>query len=107
MKPLAQTAARMPGSGIREIVHLALTMPDVIRLEVGEPNFPTPAHIVEAAYEAANAGFTKYGPSGGLQTLRELLAGRVSRVNGYPVTAAQINISVGGCRVSWPLYRPC
>lgn len=96
MKALAQTASHMPGSGIREIVHLALTMPDVIRLEVGEPNFPTPAHIVEAAYQAANAGFTKYGPSGGLQTLRELLAGRVSRVNGYPVTAAQINISVGG-----------
>ena len=96
MKPLARTAAHMPGSGIREIVHLALTMPDVIRLEVGEPNFPTPIHIVEAAYQAANAGFTKYGPSGGLQTLRELLAGRVSRVNGYPVTAAQVNISVGG-----------
>jgi aspartate/methionine/tyrosine aminotransferase len=96
MKPLAQTAAHMPGSGIREIVHLALTMPDVIRLEVGEPNFPTPAHIVEAAYQAANAGFTKYGPSGGLQTLRELLAERVRRVNGYTVTPGQINISVGG-----------
>jgi aspartate/methionine/tyrosine aminotransferase len=96
MKPLAQTATQMPGSGIREIVHLALTMSDVIRLEVGEPNFPTPAHIVEAAYQAANAGFTKYGPSGGLQTLRELLTGRVRRVNGYEVTAAQINISVGG-----------
>jgi aspartate/methionine/tyrosine aminotransferase len=96
MKPLAQTASHMPGSGIREIVHLALTMPDVIRLEVGEPNFPTPAHIVEAAYQAANAGYTKYGPSGGLQTLRELLARRVSRVNGYPVTAGQVNVSVGG-----------
>ena len=96
MKPLAQTATNMPGSGIREIVHLAMTMPDVIRLEVGEPNFPTPAHIIEAAYQAANNGFTKYGPSAGLHSLRELLAERVSRVNGYPVTPAQVNVSVGG-----------
>jgi aspartate/methionine/tyrosine aminotransferase len=96
MKALAKTAADMPGSGIREIVHLALTMPDVIRLEVGEPNFPTPAHIVEAAHEAANSGFTKYGPSGGLSSLRELLAERVTRINGYPVEMAQVNVSVGG-----------
>lgn len=96
MKALAKTAAVMPGSGIREIVHMALTMPDVIRLEVGEPNFPTPAHIVEAAHEAANGGFTKYGPSGGLHSLRELLAERVTRVNGYPVQMAQVNVSVGG-----------
>jgi aspartate/methionine/tyrosine aminotransferase len=96
MKPLAQAAVNMPGSGIREIVHLAMTMPDVIRLEVGEPNFPTPTHNVEAANQAANNGFTKYGPSGGLHSLRELLAQRISRVNGYPVTATQINVSVGG-----------
>jgi aspartate/methionine/tyrosine aminotransferase len=96
MKPLAQTATAMPGSGIREIVHLALTMPDVIRLEVGEPNFPTPPHIVKAAHQAANEGFTKYGPSSGLYSLRELLAERVSRMDGYPVTPAQVNVSVGG-----------
>lgn len=96
MKPLAQSATQMPGSGIREIVHLAMTMPDVIRLEVGEPNFPTPPHIVEAAYQAARNGFTKYGPSAGLLSLRELLAQRVERVNGYAVTAEQVNVSVGG-----------
>ena len=96
MKPLAQTATNMPGSGIREIVHKALTMPGVIRLEVGEPNFPTPAHIIEAAHRAANEGFTKYGPTAGLQSLRELLAERVSRINGYPVTPTQVSVSVGG-----------
>ena len=96
MKPLAQTASKMPGSGIREIVHLAMTMPDVIRLEVGEPNFSTPPHIVDAAHRAASEGFTKYGPSAGLLSLRELLAERVERVNGFSVTATQINISVGG-----------
>jgi aspartate/methionine/tyrosine aminotransferase len=96
MKSLARIASNMPGSGIREIVHVAITMPDVIRLEVGEPNFATPQHIVEAAYQAAKSGFTKYGPSAGTYSLRELLAQRVSRVNGYPVKTEQVNVSVGG-----------
>jgi aspartate/methionine/tyrosine aminotransferase len=96
MKPLAKTAVEMPGSGIREIVHIALAMPEVIRLEVGEPNFPTPPHIVEAVHTAALEGFTKYGPSPGLYSLRELLTERIKRVNGYSVAKEQIIISVGG-----------
>jgi aspartate/methionine/tyrosine aminotransferase len=86
----------MPASGIREIVHVALKMPDAIRLEVGEPDFATPQHIVDAAYEAASSGFTKYLPSAGLSSLRELLAERLSRVNGYEVNSEQIVVTVGG-----------
>lgn len=96
MKSLGQAAVDMPGSGIREIVHRAIPMADAIRLEVGEPNFATPQHIIEAAYRAANEGFTKYGPSAGLHSLRELLAQRVTRVNGYAVTPTQVNVAVGG-----------
>ena len=96
MKPLAHTPEYMPGSGIREIVNLAITMPDTIRLEVGEPNFPTPRHISEAAYQAASTGFTKYTQSCGLLSLRELIAQRVSRDNGYAVTPTQVNLSIGG-----------
>lgn len=96
MKPLSHIATDMPGSGIREIVHIALTMPEVIRLEVGEPNFPTPKHIIEAAHDAALEGFTKYGPSAGLYSLRDLLVERIKRVNGYAVTRDQLVISVGG-----------
>ena len=65
MKTLARSAVEMPSSGIREIVHVAMTMPEAIRLEVGEPNFSTPPHIIEAAYRAASEGFTKYLPSAG------------------------------------------
>ncbi len=86
----------MPGSGIREIVNLAVNMPDAIRLEVGEPNFPTPPHIVEAAHRAAQQGFTKYTQTAGLLSLRELLAVHVTRTYGYPVTPSQINVCVGG-----------
>ena len=105
MKPLAHTAQAMPGSGIREIVHIALTMSDVIRLEVGEPNFATPSHIIEAAYRAAGAGFTKYGPSAGMPSLRGLLAERVKRVNGYETTAEQINIGVGGVQAIFAAFQ--
>ena len=96
MKSLARSAVKMPGSGIREIVHVAMNMPEAIRLEVGEPNFSTPSHIIEAAYKAANDGFTKYLPSAGLPSLRELLAQRVERVNGFSVTPEQVNVAVGG-----------
>lgn len=54
------SAARMPRSGIRAIMDLAWAAGDVIHLEVGEPNFPTPPHVVEAADRAARAGQTKY-----------------------------------------------
>ena len=60
MKPLAQRAATMRRSGIRVLMELALQIPDVIHLEVGDPDSITPAHIIDAAAEAARAGFTHY-----------------------------------------------
>jgi aspartate/methionine/tyrosine aminotransferase len=96
MKPLAQGPKKMSGSGIREIVNIAVGMPDAIRLEVGEPNFPTPAHIVEGARQGVEQGFTKYTQSSGLLSLRELLAEKVSKVNGYRASASNINVGVGG-----------
>jgi aspartate/methionine/tyrosine aminotransferase len=99
MKPLAKGASRMPGSGIREIVNIAIEMPDVIRLEVGEPDFATPQHIVEAAVRAMEEGFTRYVQANGLPGLRGLLAEKVSRVNGYPVTARNISVGIGAVEV--------
>jgi aspartate aminotransferase len=99
MKPLAKGASRMPGSGIREIVNIAIEMPDVIRLEVGEPDFATPQHIVEAAVRAMEEGFTRYVQANGLPGLRGLLAEKVSRANGYPVTARNISVGIGAVEV--------
>ena len=81
MKPLAHVPATMPQSGIREIANLAASRPDCIRLDLGEPNFPTPAHIVEAAYRAARDGFTKYTPPVGLLSLREAISDKLRSVN--------------------------
>ena len=54
--PPSSIASTMPVSRIREIMELAWEDPEVIHLEVGEPDFPTPEHVVEAAYEAARTG---------------------------------------------------
>lgn len=83
-------------SGIREVVNLALVTPGCIRLEVGEPNFPTPAHIVDAAIEFARKGQIKYTATAGLLSLRERLVAKLDRVNGITAGVNNINCSVGG-----------
>ena len=52
---------------------------NVIHLEIGEPDFPTPPHIVEAGKRALDEGWTHYGPTQGLPDLREAIAAEISR----------------------------
>src|SRR5690242_5621900 len=54
----------------------------VIHLEIGEPDFDTPAHIVEAAKRALDEGYTHYGPAAGLPELREAIAQEISTSRG-------------------------
>jgi aspartate/methionine/tyrosine aminotransferase len=88
-------AAAMPSSGIREIMYAALGRPDVIRLEVGEPDFPTPPHIVEAAHTAAMAGHTGYVESAGIPQLRDALATKLREHNRYLVLPEQVIVCQG------------
>src|SRR5256886_14985120 len=81
-------------SGIREVVNLALVTPGCIRLEVGEPNFSTPSHIVEAAVEFARKGAVKYTATAGLLSLRERLAAKLAR--GHNIQADGNNIKCTG-----------
>jgi aspartate aminotransferase len=86
----------MPVSRIREIMELAWKDPEAIHLEVGEPDFPTPEHVVEAAHEAARAGHTRYAPNAGIPELREALADKVTRRNGYEARPEQVVVTQGG-----------
>ncbi len=88
--------AGMARSGIRDIMDAAWGRPGVIRLEVGEPDFPTPPHIVEAAHVAMLEGHTGYQPSAGIFPLREALATKVRERNGYTVTPQQTIVTQGG-----------
>ena len=84
-------------SGIREISSLAAASPGAIRLEVGQPDFRTPEHVVEAGKRALDEGWHGYTPTAGLPTLRERLAAKLERVNDIRVPADQVVCGVGGC----------
>ena len=98
-------ASSMPVSRIREIMELAWKDPGAIHLEVGEPDFPTPEHVVEAAHEAARAGHTRYAPNAGLPELREALAEKVARRNGYEARPEQVVVTQGGIQALYLVLR--
>ncbi|MQY06162.1 pyridoxal phosphate-dependent aminotransferase [Actinomadura macrotermitis] len=69
----------------------------VIGFGAGEPDFPTPGYIVEAAVTAARVPrFHKYTPAGGLPELRAAVAEKTERDSGYRVEASQVLITNGG-----------
>ena len=69
----------------------------VIGFGAGEPDFPTPAHVVEAAVEACRTPrFHKYTPAAGLPELREAIAVKTKRDSGYDVAASQVLVTNGG-----------
>jgi len=68
----------------------------VIHLEIGEPDFPTPAHIVEAGKRALADGWTKYGPTPGFPEFREAIAASVSRTRRIKVGAENVSVVPGG-----------
>ncbi len=69
---------------------------DIVHLEIGEPDFDTPANIIEAASDALHKGWTHYGPSAGLPTLREAIAEDVSRSRRIKVTPDEVVVVPGG-----------
>lgn len=69
---------------------------DVINLTAGEPDFPTPAPIVEKAVEALKMGFTKYTDSNGIPELRSAIADYLKRRKGVHFSSDDIVVSNGG-----------
>ena len=65
----------------------------VLSLSVGEPDFPTPAHIVEAGKKALDDGFTKYTASTGIRELREAIAEKSVKENGIPAKAENVLVA--------------
>ena len=69
---------------------------DVVHLEIGEPDFDTPANIIGAATDALHKGFTHYGPAAGLPQLRETIAQYVSETRRVNVTPEEVVVVPGG-----------
>jgi aspartate aminotransferase len=68
----------------------------IIHLEIGEPDFDTPPHIVEAAKQALDQGWTHYGPPQGLPELREAIAKQVSDTRDIRVGPEHVCVVPGG-----------
>jgi aspartate aminotransferase len=101
---LARRAVDVRRSAIREIFDAANRIPDAIRLEIGEPSFRTPRHVVEAALEAAAGGFTRYTPNGGYAALREALAEKIERVDGFAVDPDSVVVTPGAMNALFSIY---
>ena len=98
MKPFARIPAEIPRSGIREVMDLAWAAEktgEVIHLEVGQPDFDTPAHIIEATCRFANAGHTKYVPNAGVDPLRAAAARYFERNTGVATGPEHILVTPG------------
>jgi aspartate aminotransferase len=77
----------------------------IISLAVGEPDFPTPEHVVQAAKQALDDGFTRYTPVPGIPELREAVAGYYARFYGVETTADQAIVSNGGKHVLYNIFQ--
>ena len=97
---LAQRMALLSGEGAFDVLQKARALEaqghHIIHLEIGEPDFETPAHIVDAGKAALDAGFTHYGPTPGDPELRAALATHVSLTRGIDVTAENVCVVPGG-----------
>jgi aspartate aminotransferase len=69
---------------------------EIIHLEIGEPDFDTPANVVEAGVNALHQGWTHYGPAAGLAELRQTIAEYVSRTRNVPVSSEEVVVVPGG-----------
>jgi aspartate/methionine/tyrosine aminotransferase len=69
---------------------------NIIHLEIGEPDFATPRHIVEAAKQALDQGWTHYGPTAGLPDLREAIASYIRRTRNIHAGPENVSVTPGG-----------
>lgn len=101
-KHISQKVAGLKPSGIRKFFDILATMPDVVSLGIGEPDFVTPRPILQAGVDSLLGGQTQYTSNSGTIELREALSEHLKRL--YQVEfdpATEIMISVG---VSEALY---
>ncbi len=68
---------------------------DIVHLEIGEPDFDTAGHIVEAAIQALQEGWHHYTPASGIPDLREAIAKEISVSRGIPVDPAEVVVTPG------------
>ena len=79
---LAQHVANLKPSGIRKFFDIVATMQDVISLGIGEPDFCTPDHVIQAGVRSLKAGDTHYTSNAGRIELRQALTDQLAELHG-------------------------
>ncbi len=121
MKALSALTRTVTPSPIRQMFNRAIGMEDVVSFTVGEPDFFTPDHVVEAAVEALRAGEHKYTPNAGILPLREAICRVTEKSHGLAYDPqTQAIVTAGGMEAlmlsmltiieqgdEWILSDPC
>lgn len=96
MKKLS-TLTELQPTAIRKMFDLALGMDNVVSFAMGEPDFDTPKHIIEAAKKAMDAGQTHYNPNAGIMPLREAISQKMKEFDHIEYDPkSEIMVTVGG-----------
>jgi aspartate aminotransferase len=100
MKPNAERLNRLHSEGAFEVLARAKALEakgrDIIHMEIGEPDFDTPAYIVDAGKQALDDGYTHYTAAAGLPEVRQTIADYVSETHGIPVVPDNVVVVPGG-----------
>jgi len=92
---ISARARSVPASKIRRMFNMAEPMADVVNLAIGQPDFPTPAHIIAAAKAAMDRGHTRYTHGLGIPELRAAIAEKVRARNRLLVDVDCVAVTVG------------
>src|SRR5579884_3854648 len=96
---LAERMNRIRTEGAFEVLSRARALEaqgrSVIHLEIGEPDFQTPANIVEAGRRALGEGWTRYGPTQGLPELRQAICDSIRSTHGLEYRIEQVCVTPG------------
>src|SRR6188474_689412 len=96
---LSQRMARLGTETAFEVLARARVLEaqgrNIVHLEIGEPDFDTPAHVIDAGVTALKTGFTHYGPSPGIPQLREAIAEHVAKTRRFDVKPANVVVTPG------------
>lgn len=92
---LADRVKVIESSGIRRVFDLGATLKNPINFSIGQPDFPVPESVREAAKRAIDEGWNRYTPTQGIAPLRQAVARKLVHRNGISVTADDVFITSG------------
>ena len=95
MADYSRVARSVPASGVRDIMERALHMPDVIRLEVGEPAFAPAGHVTDAVARYVREGDTHYIANAGIMNVRIAASHYLQHLTGLATEARHVMVTAG------------